>query len=68
MISTAVSRGFSLNVTTARPEKGKVVISYSSLREISSLHTIWAAYKYGNEDTKAVEKFTKDEVRPFKDK
>ena len=40
----------------------------SSLREISCLHTIWAAYKYGNEDTKAVEKFTKDEMRPFKDK
>ena len=43
MINTAVSRGLSWKVTTAHPEKGKAVIS--SLREISSLHTIWAAYK-----------------------
>ena len=66
LIHTAVSRGLSWKVTTAHPEKGKAVIS--SLREISCLHTIWAAYKYGNEDSKAVEKFTKDEMRPFKDK
>jgi hypothetical protein len=37
-----------------------------SPREISYLHAIWAAYKFGNADTKAVEKFTNDDMRLFK--
>ena len=66
LIQTSVNRGHLCNRSRTANKTG--FANLSSLRNVATIHSIWEEYKYGNSGNKAVELFTKAEIRKVKDK
>ena len=66
LLQTTVNRGNLCNRSPSLNKTGSA--NLRSLRDVGTIHSIWEEYKYGNSGNKAVELFTKIEMRKEKHK